>query len=542
MTNTPAGLNLLRRFPFYPVLIGIYPVLFLWLVNYSQIRPIFIVRSLLIALGITAVVCLLSLALFRNLSKAGAMAGLVLALFFSYGHLYDLVNFKVFFGFIYGRHRVLLLLCGLLFCVGFFFILRVKSNLGTLTLNLVSGSLVLMTLAQLGYMDLKDMRLAVQQQAAAAKALPVSLPNTVKTGSPDVYYFLLDSYDRQDKMSYDVHLDNSAFVTELESMGFVFPDCTQSNYNNTIFTMSATLNMNYLDQLGYSYAGIAGLDQNSYTSLLQPLTKDSLVMRIFKGIGYKFVTLKVSYPFIDFPDADIVYDYWRTIQPIQGVEAYNFQDIFLRTTLFRPLIDATVASPEKFYKFSPALLAFLNSSMFRSQFSPKNPLSYQVYLQNQFQLDQLESVAQIPGKKFVYAHVMVTHPPYVFTPAGDPTMLWSTTPQGYSDQVSYLDRRLLVIIKNILAQSKTPPVIVLQADHAHGWNRQGKDEFKILNAYYLPQGGSAKVNKSITPVNTFRLIFSTYFQQNLPMLPDQSILIQADIPGGSQVVPDSCIH
>ena len=42
-----------------------------------------------------------------------------------------------------------------------------------------------------------------------------------------------------------------------------------------------------------------------------------------------------------------------------------------------------------------------------------------------------------------------------------------------------------------------------------------------MNAYYLP-GHNDKLYPTITPVNTFRLIFDTYFGGKYDMLPDIS--------------------
>jgi len=43
-----------------------------------------------------------------------------------------------------------------------------------------------------------------------------------------------------------------------------------------------------------------------------------------------------------------------------------------------------------------------------------------------------------------------------------------------------------------------------------------------LNAYYLPDDGDGLLYESITPVNTFRLIFSSYFNSRYDLLEDNS--------------------
>jgi hypothetical protein len=45
---------------------------------------------------------------------------------------------------------------------------------------------------------------------------------------------------------------------------------------------------------------------------------------------------------------------------------------------------------------------------------------------------------------------------------------------------------------------------------------------EILNAYYLPDGGNNTLYSSITPVNSFRLIFDQYFGTKYGLLDDVS--------------------
>ena len=74
-------------------------------------------------------------------------------------------------------------------------------------------------------------------------------------------------------------------------------------------------------------------------------------------------------------------------------------------------------------------------------------------------------------------------------------------------------------------KSETPPIIILQSDHGqrphHPGIVIGGDEWhKILNAMYLPGMDYAGLSDSISPVNTFRLIFNHYFDADYPLLED----------------------
>jgi hypothetical protein len=49
----------------------------------------------------------------------------------------------------------------------------------------------------------------------------------------------------------------------------------------------------------------------------------------------------------------------------------------------------------------------------------------------------------------------------------------------------------------------------------------GSDMFKVLNAYYMP-GYTGQLYPSISPVNSFRIVFNAYFGTDLPLLKDTS--------------------
>ena len=52
-----------------------------------------------------------------------------------------------------------------------------------------------------------------------------------------------------------------------------------------------------------------------------------------------------------------------------------------------------------------------------------------------FALDQLEQVPNLPGKKFVYAHIVAPHAPFVFSPDGRYISNGAVMP-GYLDATS----------------------------------------------------------------------------------------------------------
>ena len=68
-------------------------------------------------------------------------------------------------------------------------------------------------------------------------------------------------------------------------------------------------------------------------------------------------------------------------------------------------------------------------------------------------------------------------------------------------------------IDTILSKSPNTPIIIIQGDHGFRFlsgEKGKKKSHTILNAYLLPGGGGEKLYPSITPVNSFQLLFYQY--------------------------------
>ncbi len=156
----------------------------------------------------------------------------------------------------------------------------------------------------------------------------------------------------------------------------------------------------------------------------------------------------------------------------------------------------------------------------------------------------LADSASISGPKFVFAHIMAPHPPFIFGSDGGPAANNLQHPdvgspgyaadieryrQGYIDQVTFVNRKTLEMIDVILERSTKPPVIILQGDHGPDVYMDFTDpargcpfeRYSILNAYHLPGVPTAEIPVDVSPVNTFRLVFNHYFGTNLDLLPNR---------------------
>ncbi len=115
---------------------------------------------------------------------------------------------------------------------------------------------------------------------------------------------------------------------------------------------------------------------------------------------------------------------------------------------------------------------------------------------------------------------------------------WEALLRAYADQVTFLNGRLLRAFSEILEESEHRPIIILMGDH--GWaDRDMEDKLSILNAYLLPPEGTVRLYPTITPVNSFRLIFDAVFGSSLGLLPDVSYYSTESEEYEFRVVPNS---
>jgi hypothetical protein len=149
----------------------------------------------------------------------------------------------------------------------------------------------------------------------------------------------------------------------------------------------------------------------------------------------------------------------------------------------------------------------------------------------------LAEVNEIESRKFVFSHIVCPHPPYLFDREGNSVPEaefdmnnWGDEQKKYClNQLIYINKEVQKLVDEILTGSETPPIIILQADHGpRNTFIEGKfpteDMFKegmrILNAIYIPGQKYNLLYDSITPVNTFRVIFNTLFDENYELLED----------------------
>ena len=503
-----------KQAPWFYILFTFYPLLSLWNTNATEIDPLVVVRPLLITLTGSAILYLVLYLVFHQTEKAAWIGALILLLFFSYGHIYDLFRNSNTLNAL-GHHRVLIPIYVVILGLGMWGIMSHVMKLKSFSqyLNIVSALLFFYSVVQLGYFYIST-AFAAHREASVQNN---SIINLSRNDMPDVYFIVLDQYMRADALQQEMGYDNTAFTNQLDELGFYVAQCSRPNYGDTRESIASTLNMNYLPALE-KVTGLT-IDDNGFWTFI----KDSEVRHQLQGIGYKTVSFRSEYPWLELSDADVFLGLDRP--SIGSQYLYPFETLYIKTT-------AAVLFAATESKLNLITLFQADSSQQPSAAtgSIEDPfLRFHIDLEL-FTLAKLPEIPAIAGPKFVYAHILIPHGPHVFGPNGeimnDPSYTSNDTSnaagsvidhEGYIDGVEYINKRIVPILESILAESKNPPIIILEGDH--GYQDGNPGQFTNLEAFYLPRGYDS-LYPSISPVNSFRIILDQYFGANYPLLPD----------------------
>jgi hypothetical protein len=484
-----------------PVSYGLFPLLFLYAQNTGAMTPgDILVPALWAAAFALAGTAAAGFAL-KSLVKGSLASAAVLFSFFTYGHVLRILPAGIAAG------SLPLIAWAAALVAAFVLIAGTKRRLRRLctVLMQVGVALTLFQAARAGYfIAAREGVRTAAPSAESASRVPAD------AALPDIYFIVVDSYARQDVMKEIFDFDNSELINMLKRKGFFVPEAGYTNYCQTVFSLGSILNMNYADTLGEFDP------KSSDRAPMVKVLKNNLVMKLLKDAGYSTAAFFSGYDYTELTNADVF------LKP-SGV-MNEFENVLLSTTML------------------PAAQAGEDPAFARH----RRMVTYA--------LDKLPRITEVDSPKFVFAHIMSPHPPFVFGENGEPiaqrkyydmvdgehyrdTQGGSAAKyiEGYRGQVKYLTRLMKIMIEKLMENSgDRKPVIILQSDHGPGsgldWESLEKTNIEermgILLAYYLPGHEGAPEYASISPVNMFRTIFNAYFGARFQMLPVRSYFMR----------------
>ncbi len=264
----------------------------------------------------------------------------------------------------------------------------------------------------------------------------------------------------------------------------------------------------------------------NYSNLdVLPSLKNSLVKKTLQGLGYTTIAFENSVGgHFDLKEDVFISRKEQSFSMIDLAGGANeFEAELFKTTAFKLIYDMPYLLP-----------GFQVEDLQKAE-------HYEHYRQIFFTLNELGKIPEREGHNFVFAHILVPHPPYIFTPSGE--FAWTDhVRSGYASNVEFISTHLLPVLETIIETSDTPPVIIIQGDHGpYGDYITPEMRLSILNAYYMDTEAQASLYSAITPVNSFRIIFNHYFDTDLPMLDDISYFMKtADEFSPDSIVENTC--
>ncbi|MHB1296346.1 MAG: sulfatase-like hydrolase/transferase [Anaerolineae bacterium] len=510
-----------RPWVVHPFLVAAFPVLSLFWSNRTQVLPKSLPLPLLASVALAAVLFGALALILRHAAKAGLIVTLLLAAFFSYGHLQTALANGSAAAMWVAQPLVLLALLTLFWALAVVLIMRGRGEFinATKLANAASVCLVIIPLYNTALFAVRTASSAGSDATARAEsqAAQATSPDTATYTQgtlPSIYYIILDGYARQDVLRDLYGYDNAPFLEALRQEGFFVADGARANYAQTTLSLSSALNLRYLDDV----ARDTGLDSEDRTPL-QGMIASSEVSRYLQQQGYQYVTFSSGYVFTEIRTADV----YASRKGSWGLDA--FQQMLLSTTPVQVVLDALGVSSAELE----------GAALHRAEVL--------------YTFDHLADVAALEQPVFVLAHIISPHPPFAFTADGQPIdreakfsiqdgshliregrLSREQYIEGYVEQLQFVNSRILQTVRAIKAESSTPPIIIIQADHGPGshldWDSavktDARERLSILSAYYAPEAVQADLYAGITPVNSFRLVFHHLFGLDLPLLEDRS--------------------
>lgn len=496
-----------RIIPLHTIFFGILPVIGLYSANQHLVKFQDALPTIAIMIVVSVFLVFLGKLLFRDWLKAAVWGSIVVTLLTRYG-AYQNAFLGVKIPFILRPirmdHNFYLWSSLILISVAVYLLRRYKGSLvnPTKILNLFALVMLLLT-------AFKGTGESSGSDEVIVKE-PVDIhPDT--TNLPDIYYIVVDAYGRDDILKDLYGYDNEELLNYLKEKGFYVAGSSHSNYGQTVLSLPSALNMSYANKVAQK-VGVESEDR-------KPLKEWYLGNRTFatlRKLGYKVVATDA--PVFDLvtikEDADIFYE-------TPGTELNLFEN------------------------------EFLNSSVIRAFNSRKKVTSMGQYSYHRKKIlnafDKIRQVPKMDGHFFVHGHVLAPHQPFVFDENGEPVdptydyTIWNPMEKGrdldkyrkdYIGQLKFVNKKIKETVDSILALSSEPPVIIIQGDHGPASeinnvngleNNNFKERMTILNAYYFPDHDYSQLYDSITPVNSFRVIFNQFYGADMGLLDDKSM-------------------
>jgi hypothetical protein len=454
----------------------------------------------------------------RSVAKTGMIVFFIMLVLFYYGFLYFLID--KFLGSRLASHYTILFL---LTCVGIvfflFFVLKSERQLNKLN-GYLSILMLLLVIVEVGvlvvnfYQYKKDKNLIYSNWVLSDNYRNVPLTDSAK---PDIYFIVFDEYTNSSVLKEKWGFDNSGIDNWLKTQGFYVAGGGNSNYNTTPYSVAATLNMDYLPLQKCP----AAINHKYILQSIRSLSKNQ-VMEILKKEGY---SIHFKAPFENDLEKNDSIHFFEQHPFLSFYNSCLFYHI--KTRMWRSM-DMSFMIPKKIQAISFAYTDKL-----------KQRYCEMCVNDTEMQLTQIKSTVDQNirrAPKFVYGHLMITHNPHQFNADGNKKTITEMTDgyykkrnfkETYTSQVAAANKTIRDMVSLIKEKGRKNTIIILQGDHGFRYLPDADRRYNFANfhAVCFPDSNYQFLYDSISPVNTFRVVFNHFFKQEYPLLKDSSVYL-----------------
>ncbi len=474
-----------------PLLFGIYPALYSFTRNAAMVNIASLGRVIGAYTALVVVLYGIFLLVYKRIWIKAANAATAALLFFNiYGIIYLELGKSDLFRV---EHLTLLPLFILLAGYAVWFSSRLKKKNRALLwrgVMIVFSILTVLTILAIIPREVKKARVERISRQAATVTTGVAAAN-----SPDIYYLIFDEFSGFEAMrQYFKTAEVEPFKAFLEDNGFWVAENAFASSNHTVHQMSVRMNFT-------EYPYIQGDQPIWYAALV-----NSRGVELLKSKGYTTVVyeeISMMHPALPDFNADYLYKYNYSTDKDLGILFDEFGMLVADNTMLLAFDDLYRAG-------NPGEMAHLN--FLRSV------------------QEDLAHMEDVPSPRFVYAHLMIPHQPFIFNSDGslvdsDFYRNWNYYEGQYIYSMRYIEELVTGILEN--ADPARPPVIIVQSDHG-ARIRENNLELKgfpqnmlrnILFAMYLPGADTSTLTQDENPANTLPIVFNQYLGEQIELLP-----------------------
>jgi hypothetical protein len=485
----------LEKYPLFLLLLPAFVVIHLEKELHYVIRYEFVYDRVIILFAVPFIILGICYLFLRSVSTASLMTVSCLLPFYFTGDLKNWLSDK-FPGSFLQSYFFLLSLFVLMLLV-LFFILRKK--------RIVQGNLFLFINTALLLFIAADVVTifftGVKNKYTIDGKNELSYSACDSCNKPDIYYIILDCYTSSKQLRNEYGYSNQAIEDYLHNKGFYIARDSKSNYNYTAYSVSSTLNMNYIKNVDT----LIKTTDREYLLALR-LSYKNEVIAFLQNEGYNILNHSL-FDFDSHPTTIKDFDFW-------GIR--NLYDHY--NLLFKLNQDIGYHFPAKIKTLLNNDRNFVYTPINMGQHTGKT-------------LKEIMTSVKLKteGPKFVYGHFLRTHPHYFYDSTGK---LFGSSPPSkkveYLHQIAFSNNIIKQITDSIMSYSNRPTVIIFQGDHGISFdepiNQQGF--FSNFSAIYFSNKNYSLLTDSTHNVNTFRIVFNTFFGQEMELLPYRSEFIR----------------